>query len=158
MARTVFPGRYTARLDMPVVLFAIGMRVNDFFDVRRWFFVARQMGPMLRTLLAHRDKGLLHFETFVSHRGVMMLQYWASFEQLEHFARSPDDPHLGSWRDFNRLVGSHPSAGIWHETYVVPPGNFEGVYGNMPVWGMAAATAHVPVGAGREAAKERLRA
>jgi hypothetical protein len=158
MSRPIFPGRYTAQLDAPVVLFLIGMRVNHVLDVRRWWFVARQMGPMLRTLLQHRDKGLMHFETFVSHRGIMMMQYWQSFEQLERFARSADDPHLESWQKFNRIVGTSPSAGIWHETYLVPPGNFEGVYSNMPAWGMAAATNHVRIGAGREAAKERLRA
>jgi hypothetical protein len=158
MARTVHPGRFTAKLDAPVVVFLIGMRINNYLDVRRWWFVVSQMGPMLRVLLQHREKGLLHFETFVSHRGVMMLQYWSSYDALERFARSSDDPHLGSWRNFNRIVGSHPSAGIWHETYTIAPGQFEGIYGNMPLWGMAAATTHAPVGAGRESAKERLRA
>ena len=158
MTREVFPGRYTATLDTPIVVFLIGMRINNVFDVRRWWFVASQMGPMLSTLLQHREKGLLHFETFVSHRGIMMMQYWRSYDELEHFARNSDDPHLGAWRNFNRIVGSHPSAGIWHETYTIAPGQYEGIYGNMPRFGMAAATTHAKVGAGRESAKERLRA
>lgn len=158
MSREVFAGRYTAELEKPVVLFLIGMRVNRFFDFKRWFFVLRQMPPMLEVLERHREKGLLHYETFVSHRGVTTIQYWESFEALERFARSSDDPHLKSWKEFNRVVGSSPSAGIWHETYVIEPGRFEGIYGNMPAWGMAAATKHVKVGSGREAAKERLRA
>jgi hypothetical protein len=133
------------------------MRINTFFDVRRWWFVFTQMGPMLRVLLTQREKGLLHFETFFSHRGVMMLQYWRSYEHLEHFARSSDDPHLASWRGFNRVVGSNPAAGIWHETYVIEPGAYEGIYGNMPAWGMAAAAGRVAVGTGRESAKDRLR-
>lgn len=157
MSKAIFAGRYTARLDRPVVLFLIGMRVNNVFDVRRWLFVARQMPPMLAVLERERSKGLLHYETFVSHRGVMTVQYWESFDALERFARSGDDPHLRSWRAFNAVVGNHPSAGIWHETYLVDPGNYEGIYANMPRFGMAAAAAHVKVGAGREAAKERLR-
>ncbi len=32
------------------------------------------------------------------------------------------------------------SIGIWHETYLVEPGKFECVYGNMPPFGLAAAT------------------
>ncbi|MBA4115324.1 MAG: DUF4188 domain-containing protein [Rubrobacter sp.] len=44
---------------------------------------------------------------------------WRSFEDLERFARNPDDPHLPSWRRFNQTVGSDGSVGIWHETYVV---------------------------------------
>jgi hypothetical protein len=156
-ARSVFAGRYTAHVDTPVVVFAIGMRINNFWDVRRWWFVGMQMGPMLRVLMSQREKGLLHTEFFFTHRGPMLLQYWRSFEDLERFARSPDDPHLRSWRDFNRIVGAHPSVGIWHETYTIAPGAYEGIYGNMPCWGMAAATSHVAVGPGREAAKERLR-
>jgi hypothetical protein len=157
MGRDVFPGRFTAQLDAPVVVFLIGMRINKFFDVRRWWFVLSQMGPMLRVLLTQREKGLLHLETFVSNRSVVTVQYWRSYDDLERFARNTDDPHLGSWRAFNQKVGSHPSVGIWHETYTIQPGSFEGIYGNMPVWGMAAATRHIPVGAGRESAKERLR-
>jgi hypothetical protein len=158
MARDVFAGRFTAQLDRPVVVFAIGMRINNVFDLRRWWFVVRQMPPMLADLLTHREKGPLHFETFFSLRGVTQLQYWSSYDALERFARNPDDPHLDSWRAFNRVVGTHPSAGIWHETYTIAPGQFEGVYANMPRFGMAAATEHVPVRAGRESAKERLRA
>ena len=33
--------------------------------------------------------------------------------------------------------------GIWHETYLVEPGKFECVYGNMPRFGLAAAGDHV---------------
>lgn len=157
MARPVFAGRYTANLKEPVVLFLIGMRVNNVFDVKRWVWLASQMPPMLDTLMRHRDKGLFHFETFVSLKGIMLVQYWRSFDDLERFARAEDDPHLKSWREFNRIIGSNPSSGIWHETYLIEPGNCEAIYGNMPIWGMAAATEHVKVGAGREAAKERLR-
>jgi Domain of unknown function (DUF4188) len=34
--------------------------------------------------------------------------------------------------------------GIWHETFRVRAGEYEAVYGNMPVFGLAAAGAHVP--------------
>jgi hypothetical protein len=134
------------------------MRVNNPLDVRRWWKVAMQMGPMLRVLMQHREKGLLHFELFFSHRGPMLVQYWRSYDALERFARDADDPHLASWRAFNRDVGNRPSVGVWHETYVVEPGRYEGVYRNMPAWGMAAATRHRPVGKGRTTARERLQA
>ncbi len=158
MARNVFAGRYTAALERPIVVFLIGMRINRVLDVRRWWFVANAMGPMLAELIRHREKGLLHFETFVGPRGPMIVQYWQSYDALETFARNPDDPHLPAWQRFNQLVGSNPAVGIWHETYTIAPGQFEGIYGNMPRYGMAAATEHVRVGPGREAAKERLRA
>jgi hypothetical protein len=85
----------------------------------------------------------------------MVLQYWRSFDDLERFARNPADPHLGPWRRYNRAVGSAASAGVWHETYQVGAGQYEAVYANMPVFGLAAASAHVPAVGRRETARGR---
>ena len=61
----VIPGRYTAQIDEPFVVFLIGMRINKFFAFRKWVPVARAMGPMLRTLFQHPEKGFLG-ENFTS--------------------------------------------------------------------------------------------
>jgi hypothetical protein len=74
----------------------------------------------------------------------------------EEFAGNPDDPHLEAWRCFNRAVGTGGDVGIWHETYRVPAGGYECVYNNMPAFGLAAATAHVPVARRGERARDRL--
>jgi hypothetical protein len=153
----IYGGRYTAEHNEPFVVFLIGMRVNKLLAVRRWIQTASAMGPMLATLAKHPEKGLLGGETWVRWREIMIVQYWRSYENLERFARDRDDPHLEAWRQFNRAVGSDGSVGIWHETFVVAPGQFETVYGNMPRVGLSAATTHVPVGAGRGTARERLR-
>ena len=79
-----------------------------------------------------------------------------SFEDLEKFARSPNDPHLPAWQRFNRTVGSDGSVGIFHETFIVERGNYEAIYGNMPVFGLAKATEHVRAIGGRETARRRL--
>jgi len=89
-------------------------------------------------------------------RGPMLVQYWRSFEDLEKFARDKSDPHLGAWRRFNKAIGSDGSVGIWHETYLVEPGKYEAVYGNMPVFGLASATSHVSAVGRRETARRRL--
>jgi fumigallin biosynthesis monooxygenase-like protein len=155
MAR-IFPGRYTARTDKPFVVFLIGMRVNQLWAVHKWMPVASAMPRMLKTLMQNPAKGLLGVETWVRWREVMTLQYWRSFDELEQFARNPSDPHLQAWKDFNQRVGSNGSVGIWHETFLVEAGQFECVYGNMPVYGLAAATAHVPAVGNRETARLRL--
>jgi hypothetical protein len=153
----VMAGRYTAQSDEPFVVFLIGMRVNRFFSFRKWVPTALAMGPMLRTLYKHPEKGFLGGQTFYYWRGVGLVQYWRSFEDLERFARSDDEPHMGAWRRFNRAVGyKDGSVGIWHESYLVGPGRYEVVYGNMPVFGLAAATAHVPATGRRETARRRL--
>ena len=117
----VFPGRFTAQVDEPLVVFVIGMRVNRLRAVRKWLPVAREMGPMLRMLYLHSEKGLLHAETFLMWRGVVMVQYWRSFEHLERFARDRDDPHAAAWQRFMRNVGGDGTVGIFHETYVIEP-------------------------------------
>ena len=83
----VHPGRYTAELDGDFVVFVIGMRLNKLWKVHRWLPVFMAMGPMLRELSRRPDKGLLGVRTMWSGRTVTLLQYWRSFEQLEHFAR-----------------------------------------------------------------------
>ena len=154
----VVPGRFTAHLEEPVVVFLIGMRINRLRAVGKWLPVLREMGPMLQTLYRHPEKGLLHAETFLMWRGVVMVQYWRSFEALEHFARSKDDPHAAAWQRFMRNVGGGGTVGIFHETYVLQPGAAEAIYGNMPVFGLAAATNHVPATGTRATARARLRA
>lgn len=156
MAR-VIAGRYTARAEEPFVVFLIGMRVNKFFAFSKWIPTVLAMGPMLSTLYQHPDKGFLGGRTLLSWRGVTQVQYWRSFDDLERFARNQDDPHWKSWQRFSRAVGyKDGSVGIWHESYLVEPGHYEAVYGNMPVFGLAAATAHVPAHGRLETARRRL--
>ncbi len=152
----IYPGRYTAQIDGPFVVFMIGMRVNRPLAIRRWTTTAAAMPPMLRTLYGHPEKGFLGGELFLYWPGVAMLQYWRSFEDLERFARQPGDPHLGAWRRFNQAVGSDGSVGIWHETYLVAAQQYESVYANMPAFGLAHAGAHVPAVGSRETARLRL--
>jgi len=152
----VIPGRFTADIEGPFVVFIIGMRVNKFFAFRKWIATAMAMGPMIRTLYEHPEKGFLGAQTFVYWRGVATVQYWRSFEDLERFARDKNDPHLGAWRRFNKSIGSDGSVGIWHESFLVDAGKYEALYGNMPVFGLASAAKHVPATGRRETARRRL--
>ncbi len=154
----IFPGRFTAEIDGPFVVFIIGMRINRLLAVTKWVPTALAMGPMLRSLAQDPDSGYLGGETFLYSGGVGLIQYWRSAEDLERFARSPEEPHLKSWQRFNRAVGKDGSVGIWHETYPVAAGAYEVIYANMPRFGLSAATRHVPVGKRGETARERLSA
>ncbi len=152
----VIPGRFTAQTDEPFVVFIIGMRINKFFAFRKWIPTAMVMGPMLRTLYQHPEKGFLGAQAFFYGRGVVTVQHWRSFEDLEKFARNREDPHFAAWRRYNRAIGSDGSVGIWHETFLVEAGRYEALHGNMPVFGLAAATQHVPAIGRRETARSRL--
>lgn len=154
----VVPGRYTARIDGDFVVFVIGMRINKLWKVHKWVPVAAAMGPMLRELFTHPEKGLLSVQSGWSGRTITLIQHWRSFEQLERFARDRDDPHLGAWRRFNQRVGSSGDVGIFHETYQVAAGAYETLYSNMPVMGLAAAGEHLPVAKRGETARKRITA
>ncbi len=148
--------RFTAKAEEPFVVFLIGMRINRPLEFRKWVPTAYAMGPMLRELYQNPDKGFLGAETFLYWPGVAVVQYWRSFEDLERYARDPDEAHFPAWRKFNQRVGSDGSVGIWHESYLVEPGNVETVYNNMPPFGLSEATGSAPAAGRRETARRRL--
>jgi hypothetical protein len=157
MAR-VQKGRFTAdvsSLGDDVTVFLIGMRINKPWKVRAWWPVFVAMPKMLQYLAQHPEKGLLGYQqAFLP--SPIIVQYWRSFEDLARFARDRDDPHLEPWRQFNRRIGDSGDVGIWHETYRVRTADIESIYGNMPPHGLAAATAAVPIGRGRDSAAARI--
>jgi len=154
----IFPGRFTADTDDPFVVFIIGMRINKPLAFSKWVPTALAMGPMLRSLAKDPESGCLGGEPFLYPGGIGLIQYWRSAEDLERFARSPQEPHLKAWQRFNKAVGKGGSVGIWHETYQVAAGAYEAIYANMPCFGLSAATSHAPVGKRGDTARERLRA
>ncbi|MGD0475955.1 MAG: DUF4188 domain-containing protein [Candidatus Velthaea sp.] len=150
--------RVTAQLEKPIVVFLIGMRVNRWWDFRRWFAVFRAMPKMLGELSRHPEIGFLHAEMFFTPPRTLMVQYWTSYEDLERFARDPDKTHFPAWREYNKLVRGTGSVGLWHETYIVEPGKAEAIYDGMPKFGLAAATAVQDIDAAHDTSRARLEA
>jgi hypothetical protein len=152
----LFAERYTARIDKPVVLFLIGMRINKLWAVQKWLPVAAAMPRMLAELAKKPEAGLLSSRMYLSGRVIFVQQYWASFDQLLVYAHDRSGAHFPAWAAFNRAVGTDGSVGIWHETYLVEPGKSECVYVNMPRFGLAAAAQHVKAEGRLAAAKDRM--
>lgn len=145
--------KMTVALDDEVVLFIIGMRINKWWKFHKWWPVFIAMPRMLRELQKHPELGLIHHKLL----GLTVIQYWRSYEHLEAYARSKTNLHLPVWQHFNQKIGhSNGDVGIWHETYRVTPGQFEAIYGAMPIHGLAHAGRLVPVGKQNESARERL--
>jgi hypothetical protein len=135
------------------VVFLIGMRINQWWNVPAWLPAFQAMPRMIRELRANPELGFLGSEGVLP----IMVQYWRSFEQLEHYARSRDHAHLPAWAAFNRQVrSSNGAVGIWHETYLIRPGSFENVYANMPAFGMGKIGQLQPVRSHHESARQRL--
>ena len=150
-------GRWAAQIDGDFVVFLIGARPDLRHLVRSFLDLGgrRGMPAMLAQLSADPSKGLLGYETGGPF-STLVIQYWRSFEALETWANSKDDPHAAVWRNYWRRVGKNPRTGIWHETYLVRAGEYEAIYGNMPPYGLAKASSSVPLQG--STARSRLRA
>lgn len=153
---SVVEGRQTAAYEGDVVVFLIGMRVNSLRAWRQWLPVAKAMGPMLRELSADPDSGLLGFRSFPGLRSVTMIQYWESAEKLQAFANDAQRTHRPAWTEFYKHAYKGNKVGIWHETYVVPAGHTETIYGNMPLLGLGKVSGVIPVNSRGRTAAERL--
>jgi hypothetical protein len=149
---TIQPGRYTTRIEGPFVVFLIGFRINRVLAFNKWVPVAKAMGPMLKELYANPQLGFLAAQTSLYWPGIMMVQYWRSFDHLVDYAQSRNAAHLPAWKAFNQSVGDDGSVGIWHESYQVAAGQYESIYANMPRFGLALAGTYEPaIGHLREA-------
>jgi hypothetical protein len=153
---TIHPGRHVARIDGDFVVFLIGMRINRPWRVRQWWPVARAMPRMIKELEADKESGFLGATQGLLTTGPSLVQYWRSFEHLEHYARDANAEHLPAWREFNQRVRASGDVGIWHETYRVRAGEYETIYGNMPRVGLGAVGEHVPIGSTSATAARRI--
>lgn len=154
--RKIIDARMTAHIDEEVVVFLIGMRINRIWKLHKWLPVAGAMPRMLRELSASPDSGFLGFHQWLGNPTIA-LQYWRSFEHLERYAKDSARSHRSAWAAFNRAAASNGDVGVWHETYRIKPGDFECIYNNMPLFGLARATQAVPAEGRRESARGRIR-
>lgn len=150
----IHKGRYSAQIEGEFVVFIIGMRINRLWAIHKWLPVLKSMGPMIKELYMNPETGFLSTEYFISWRGVTLLQYWRSYDELEKYARG--GLHLEAWKKFNRSIGTDGTVGIYHETYKAQSGSFETIYANMPTFGLAKASEHVPSTGKMETSRRRM--
>lgn len=129
----------TAQIEGGFVVFLIGMRINAWWRPDLWIPIIRSMGRMLRELREHPELGMLGIAPTGFSNPIVLVQYWRSSQHLHRFASGRDLPHLPAWSDYNRRVRATNAVGIWHETYIVEPGQHESIYVNMPPFGLGAA-------------------
>ena len=147
--------RIAATIEGDFVVFLIGARINKWWKFHKFLPIGKAMGRMIEELKAQPELGLLHVESWLG-RTIVMVQYWRSFDDLHNYARQQDAEHLPAWAEFNRQVGSNGDVGIWHETYLVKANQYEGIYNNMPEFGLAKAGTWQPATGKRNTARGRL--
>lgn len=151
----VEPGRMTHQYDGELVVFLIGMTINNPWRLDRWLPTFLAMPRMLRELSRDPDSGLLGFRLTLEPGGPTVIQYWSSLEKLYAYASDRDAEHRPAWTAFNRRARKSPGAvGIWHETYAID--RAESIYAGTPELGLARFTERVPVPSRLDLAKDRL--
>ena len=153
MAETI-PARMAVEIEGDFVVFIIGMRINKIWKVHKWLPTVRAMPRMLKELEGQPESGFLGSIS----AGLLIVQYWRSFEHLEAYARSHDHLHWPAWVAFNkRMRESREDVGIWHETYLIQAGQYEAIYSGMPRWGLGSVGALVPASGRKESARGRVK-
>ncbi|MFH8681125.1 DUF4188 domain-containing protein [Streptomyces lydicus] len=152
--------RTTADAKGDVVVLLIGMRINRFWAVHLWLPVMLGMFRMLRELENDPARGLRSRVLLTaSPRTYYVVQYWESKEKLYAYATASDVFHHAAWARLNRKERAgklRGQVGIWHESYIVPEGSYEAIYGDMPAFGLAAAHGQIPLEKRGRYAKDRF--
>lgn len=149
-----------------IVVFHIGMTIRRWHRPDLWMPVFTAMPKMLAELARNKaaaergeaeDLGFLGATTLFGPQGPFVVQWWRNTDLLYAYARRPESAHLPAWRAFNAAARKSPGAvGIWHETYAVPAGHIETLYGNGARVGLGKITGTVPVERRGRGARERL--
>ncbi len=139
MAR-IQPGRRTHDRGISLAVFLIGLRINQWYRPDAWLPAVAAMPPMLEELYADRDSGFLGHRMTLAADGPLLVQYWASADDVHRYARDAGRLHRPAWAAFNARARRAPSAvGVWHELFEVRAGASSSTYVDVPVSGLAAA-------------------
>lgn len=153
--------------DDGVVVFLLGMQVRRPWRLDQWGYVAFAMTRMMAELERSQgsdtpedDLGYLGGFGTMGRGGPVYTLYWRSVEDLTRYANDADRVHRPAWLRVYRMVHRARSAaiGLWHETYDVPAGRHETIYGNMEPVGLGKIVGAVDVRERGVTAAERLRA
>lgn len=131
MAR-IIEGRKTVRNHEDIVVFLIGARINKWWLLPLALPILSKMRAMQKELLADPDSGLLAIQSL----GLADVQYWRSAEHLMRYANDRTREHKPAARRYYQKLFRNEAVGIWHETYLVPAGQYECIYTNMPQTGL----------------------
>lgn len=155
MKNKVVPGRFTTITNESFVVFIIGMRINKRWAIHKWWPVFTAMPKMLKELMMNKEElGFHHYEMTMGTRVIKLVQYWNSVEALNSYARG--EKHMKAWKDFYQKASNNAAVGIYHETYYVTPENYECIYSNMPIYGLAGAFGREKITAHTATAKKRM--
>ncbi|PYI12792.1 hypothetical protein BO99DRAFT_408016 [Aspergillus violaceofuscus CBS 115571] len=127
----------------PLVVFHLGARVNHPLGMFApgWRDLGAYNQRMLAAMTADAEKygllGVSHWTKDAAAAGneSMWVFYLRDYDALHRFAH--DEVHMAGVRWWARVVKAHPHIAIYHETYLVNPGQWENIYINSEPTGLA---------------------
>lgn len=149
----VVPGRVTAQLPsrtsgafgskpaaQPLVVFHLGVRFNHPLGLLSpgGKEIGGHFKAMIKSVTERRDEfGMLHITSWRdgerrSNNALMIIAYFRDVEGLNRFAH--DKIHRDGWDWYVRFAKKegHSHIGIFHETFVTRPGDYETIYVDCP--------------------------
>lgn len=151
----IIRGSQTVQRSDDVVVLAIGARVNKWWLLPLSMPILSRMGAMLKELEGDPSSGFLGVQPL----GVAaMLQYWRSVEDLQRYANDKAREHRPAAKRFYQKLFANQAVGVWHETYALPAGHYEGLYVNMPAFGLGKLGGLVPALGALAQADQRMSA
>lgn len=123
--------------DSQVVVFMLGTRNNHPMGLFAPGF--KEFGVFFKQMAEDLDEHSEEFgylgmtswlapEQRATQNEMLNVCYFRDYEGLHKFAHSKY--HREAWRWYNKTIKDMPHMSIWHETYVVPKGNWESIYAN----------------------------
>jgi len=130
---TIVEGRQTVDNADSILIFLIGARINRFWLLPVSLPILSKMQTMLSELSDDPESGFLGVQPL----GIgAMVQYWRSAEHLQRYAHARERTHRPTMKRFYQKIFRNQALGIWHECYSVSAGHYEGLYDNMPAFGL----------------------
>ena len=147
------PQRVTTNNDDGLVVFLIGARINRFWLLPIALPILSRMQVMLKELANDSESGLLGVQS-LGFGG--MVQYWKSVDHLINYADARDRTHKPTATRYYQRLFKNRAIGLWHELFIVRGGHYEGLYANMPKFGLGQFRALVPATGKYATARGRL--
>nr|WP_285890640.1 DUF4188 domain-containing protein [Halalkalibacter oceani] len=110
-------------------MFIIGMRIQQWWNIKAWWPVFTAMPPMMKELYREKDNGFLSHNAAWGGRTIVFTQYWEDIESLHAYAHGKT--HMKAWTHFYQKAAKTKAVGVFHETYAIKAGSYESIYANI---------------------------
>lgn len=163
-AKDIVKGAMTDAVEGEFCVFILGARSNTASKLDLGF---KTVGDNFTKIIQELERlpaecGYLGGDSYVTtnlQRGshFTSITYWRSYEHMIRYTHDRKLAHTSAMKAVIDTVYKSPNTGIWHETYIVKPGQHESIYLNCPPVGLGAAAGLMPATGPHKTSRGRIR-